>query len=73
MGFSCHPIFKPPWIPYAPSILFRQWTETREEPGKAGKRLPSEKKIAKPLFYRYIISAFLSKTIYQRAGVRVVE
>ena len=38
-----------------------------------GKRLPSEKKIAKPLFYRYIISAFLSKTIYQRAGVRVVE
>lgn len=32
-----------------------------------------KKKIAKPLFYRYIASAFLSNTIYQRAGVRVVE
>ena len=58
---------------YAPSILFRQWTETWEEPRKTGKRLPSEKKIAKPLFCRYITPAFLSKTIYQRAGVRVVE
>ena len=41
--------------------------------GKTGKHLPSEKKIAKPLFCRYITPAFLSKTIYQRAGVRVVE
>ena len=41
--------------------------------GKTGKHLPSEKKIANLLFCRYITPAFLSNTIYQRAGVRVVE
>ena len=55
------------------SILFRQRGRGEKSLGKTGKRLPSEKKIANLLFCRYITPAFLSNTIYQRAGVRVVE
>lgn len=58
---------------YVLSILFRQRGRGEKSLGKTGKCLPSEKKIANPLFYRYITPAFLSNTIYQRAGVRVVE
>ena len=58
---------------HALSILVREHPEIREELEKNRKMPPGEKKIANPLFYRYITSAFLSKTIYQRAGVRVVE
>ena len=55
------------------SILLGNRRKRGKSLRKTGKCLPSEKKIANPLFYRYIIPAFLSNTIYQRAGVRVVE
>lgn len=60
--------------PNDPPVLLPYFlTMDLEKVGKPGKRLSSEKKIANPLFCRYIVPAFLSYTIYQRAGVRVVE
>ena len=44
-------------------ILFEQQPETWKNSGENGKFLPDEKKIAKPLFCRYSIPAFLSSTI----------
>lgn len=41
--------------------------------GKQENVIQVKKKIANPLFCRYLVPAFLSSTIYQRAGVRVVE
>ena len=60
--------------PNNPRVLFLYFLTMKPWKGrKPGKRLSSEKKIANPPFCRYIVPAFLSYTIYQRAGVRVVE
>lgn len=59
-----HPLGGAPVNAYMLSITFKQCRRHKKRLGKTGKCLPSEKKIAKPLFYRYIVPAFLSNTIY---------